>query len=192
MEKRVGESRMGEYLYRVDAEDRIVFVNQQFVDFAVSNWKPDFDPAEVLHTSLLSHLHGNELTYLYRIILQRTRNGGARGGLPFRCDAPGVRRYMELHLHGDHDGGLELRSVLLREEPRKTVAMLGCGDGRSSCFLRVCSWCKKIDAADSGEAPRWLEIEDAVAELNLFKGPLPRITHSLCGHCYTEVMRGLE
>lgn len=178
---------MNEYVYRVDGDDRIVFVDRAFIEFAERNWKQDFDHSEVLHTTLWKHLCGTEIVYLYRVIFQRARAGGVPGGLPFRCDGPDVRRHMELHLETGAGGGLTLRSVLLREESREPVALLGRVTERSSRFLRMCSWCKKIDAADSGAAPRWLEVEDAVAELDLFDRPLPGITHGLCEGCYREV-----
>jgi hypothetical protein len=186
-----GGVRMNEYVYRVDEGDLIVEVDRAFIDFAVRNWKPDFDPSEVLGTLLWDHLCGTELVYLCGLIFQNARSGGARGALPFRCDGPEVRRHTKLRLGAEHGGGLELRSMLLREERREPVPLLECSVDRSSRFLRMCSWCKRIDAAGSGSLPRWLEVEDAVTELGLFDEPLPAITHGLCESCYREVMVSL-
>jgi hypothetical protein len=52
----------------------------------------------------------------------------------------------------------------------------------------MCAWCKRVRVNHD-----WLEVEEAIAQLNLFAAPtLPQITHSLCSECHRRVIDELE
>src|SRR5262249_40724309 len=105
----------------------------------------------------------------------------------FRCDSPSCTRLLEMGVSLVEPGVVEFRTRLLREEPRPPAALLAPDFPRSTELLRVCSWCKRIDARGEGA-----EVEEAVARLRLFAPPrLPQLTHGICEGCYARMQRML-
>ena len=85
---------------------------------------------------------------------------------------------------------------VLRIEFREPISLLDTGARRSRKLLSVCSWCKKIrveQAGGPGHAARWLEVEEAIAELGLFEPEiLPELSHEVCEDCYRLVIHQLQ
>jgi len=53
----------------------------------------------------------------------------------------------------------------------------------------MCSWCKRVPDGSG----RWLEVEEAVAELGLMAGPhLPRVSHGICPACGKAILEVLD
>ncbi len=169
---------MRQFVSQVDAKDRFTFVDENWVAFAVENGRPDLTAENVTDTSLWDHVTDRNTRQFYRIFMTKVRQTGRPLQLPFRCDAPACRRFMEMNILGLGGGGLEFRSLLLREESRSQVALLDRGFPRSPGLIVMCAWCKKVRTS------RWLEAEDAVRELKLFdRETLPRVSHSICPEC---------
>jgi hypothetical protein len=100
---------------------------------------------------------------------------------------------MELFVESGISGALEFRSVLLKEEKRSPVPLTGSKEPPDYTLIRMCSWCKRIDASKMhGSGPLWIEPEDAVDEMGLYPGPVPRITHSVCDTCYSSIMTRIQ
>ncbi|HKJ08236.1 MAG TPA: hypothetical protein VKA76_04025 [Gammaproteobacteria bacterium] len=170
------------YTYCVDGADSIIFVNDAWCAFAIANDAPELTTEAVLHRCLWDFIADPETSHLYRAIFARARRSGNAVTIPFRCDAPALRRYMQLDIQPVDGGGerLQLTGRVLRQEPRAPVALLERAAQRSAELLRMCSWCKRI-AVDTGQ---WLEAEEAIARLGLFDTPtLPGLTHTICDSC---------
>ena len=97
--------------------------------------------------------------------------------IPLRCDAPELRRHLELTVVPEADGNLTIRSCTLRTEPREPVPLLDAQSERSNEFITICSWCKKVEV--EGE---WCEVEEAVDRLGLLV-EVPHLTHGMCLPC---------
>lgn len=175
-------------VYRIDAANRLTWVNPAWIAFAQANDGTEVLPEKVLGQDLLASLADPTIRALYQAMIQRAR-GGSAVRFEYRCDAPDRRRtfVMEIQLRpGDE---VEFRSTLVREELRPPVELLQVGQPRDrERFVRVCSWCQRIALSDR----RWVEVEHAVAALQLFQADrLPCLTHGICESCRAGVERML-
>lgn len=127
---------------------------------------------------LLSCISDPTTRQIYATLMERVRRDGVEVRVPFRCDAPAMRRWLELWMSPGADGGVVFASRTLREEPRRAVVPPPAVDGGR--FIRMCSWCKQVEV-DPGE---WVELEAAVSRLALFAAvDVPLITHGICPPC---------
>lgn len=174
-----------EYIYQLDTNHRINFVNDAWLEFASENGAPDLRREHVLNKSIWDFMADRETRHLFDIVFKRLRAGATGVRLPFRCDSPDCRRFMTMEILARPDGEIHFKSWITREEVRPAVRLLDFSLEHSSEILRMCSWCKKIHIA--GE--EWLEVEDAIVSLDLFDAsPLPQFTHTICTHCAERVL----
>lgn len=177
------------YRYAVDDANRIVEVDEAWLRFARQNDAPGLDRDAVLGASLWTFISDQEMCLLYEAILERVRRGQLRVTIPFRCDSPAVRRFMELEMVPAVEGVIHLNSRLLRREEREPVPLLDRDVARSDKMLYMCSWCKRIEFSEL----EWVEVEAAVARLDLFgERPVPRISHGICPSCRENLYSGLK
>lgn len=177
------------FIYRIDQSNAIYFVNDAWLDFARENQASQLNSDAVLHKSLWSFVSGLETQHLYGVMLEKVRTGQTPIKVPFRCDAPECRRYMELKIYPLPHKSLEFRSRILKLEPRDAVKVLDTTVDRSSDLVKMCSWCKKVY---TGELLGWVEVEEAMWILDLFSAvKLPRITHGMCPDCYESCLQEL-
>ncbi len=164
--------------YTLDASDRIVEIDGGWDAFAVANGCPELTRAAVRGRDLFDFVTGAEARELTRLLLARTR-AGSPVDVGFRCDAPGVRRFLRLALQREAGGGVHCSSTLVREEARPRQPLLDTSLPRSQASVRMCSWCKKVEAGG-----RWLEVERAIDQLQLMEGnDLPWLNHAICPAC---------
>ncbi len=171
------------FFYHVDDRNRITQVSPNWDAFALANDAPEVCAGKVLNRHLMDYLAGFETKHLYDIMLSKVRKSQNPLTVPFRCDAPALRRFMELTMRPREGGGIEFQTVILREEARTPTLLLDRASRRGGPPVPMCAWCKKVDV--QGE---WLEVEDAVAKLQLFQEPvMPKLTHGICGACRAQV-----
>lgn len=164
--------------YRIDSDDRIVFLNDQWDRFACGNDGGGVRSSEVLGRSLWDFIDGLTTQQIYRQIVKRSRAGNAVG-YPLRCDAPDRRRLLQMDVRATDDGCVEFRSRILSEEPRQALSLLDRRFPRTGDLITVCSWCEKVRVDG-----RWVDVEDAIEELGLFQQALlPALTHGMCQAC---------
>ena len=169
--------------YKIDANDRISFVDEGWCRFAEENNGPELMPPSILGKSLWSHIADITTVNLYKQIVSRVRQG-ACSRFTLRCDGPDCKRLLEMTIDADPDGSVTFHTRPVSVEDRESLALLAAGSPRSREILRACSWCARIDTGD-GE---WVEVEEATKRLRLFElESLPQLTHGICGSCYAEV-----
>ena len=164
--------------YLVDAQDRIVFVVPHWEEFARANRARE-ETAQPLGRSLWDFITDSTMQTIYRDLLGRVR-AGVSITLPFRCDAPTLRRFMELQIEPETDGGVRFRSRLLRSEPREAVLLLDSSIPRDDRrVVQCCSWCKRVEVAGT-----WEDLEVGVARTGFMEeGPMPLLNHGICSEC---------
>ena len=173
-----GDQRL--FIYRLNARDEIIFVNDEWYDFARENGAQELDRQSVLQKSLWDFIDNAETRHLFEIILTKVRTEGRPKVIPYRCDTPGLRRFMELEVRLAEDGMVEFRSRIVREERRESVRLMELDVERSDELLCMCSWCKRVSLPEA----RWVEVEEAVEELRLFEATiLPKVSHGICPAC---------
>ena len=170
--------------YRVDADDRIRFVGDGWAEFARENTTGELEPERVVGRPIWDFITHPATRQLYQMIFAAVRSQSREFRIPFRCDAPALRRYMELRIAPTSEGMLEHAAVLLREEPRDPAALLDPSVPRTDEWLSICSWCKNVRLA-SGE---WVDVETAIRTLELFDGDsLPSLSHGICEPCESRI-----
>ena len=168
--------------YRIDKNDAIAFVNPEWDRFAISNSAEGLTGEKVISRSLWDFIGDLTTRHLYQEILARVR-AGREVRFPFRCDSPDCRRFLEMQMRVTEGAGVEFQVLTLSIEPRPAMALLLQSQRRSEVMLNMCAWCKKIPIGD-----RWVEIEEAVAALQLFaSAELPRVSHGICGACEQQM-----
>lgn len=139
----------------------------------------------MLGRSLWDFVAGADLEKLQRMLVRRVR-GEARGvELGFRCDAPGLRREMDIRIHPSASRRLVIfRTSLLHKEQRPPQALLDPRAPRGERTVTMCGWCDRF-LVDG----RWVEIEEAAKQLDLFLGErMPRINHGVCPECSRQLL----
>lgn len=119
-------------------------------------------------------------------MLVRRVRGRANGvELGFRCDAPGLRREMDIRIAPSASRRLVVfRTSLCREEPRRPQPLLDASAPRGERELTMCGWCDRFLVG--GE---WVEVEEAATRLELFRSErLPRISHGICPECSRQLL----
>lgn len=171
-----------EIRYRISADGRIDSIEGPWDRFARENGAPGL--RRPVGDRLLDHVTGASVRAVLESLLDRARGVGRPLELSYRCDAPDRRRFMRLRLEPEASGALMIRSRVLREEPRPPVRLLEPDAARSDDLLRICAWCKRVEADGA-----WLEVEEAVERLGLFDRPaLPELTHGVCDACSRDLV----
>lgn len=172
--------------YTLDKEDRLVCIGPAWSRFAKENRAERLAELEmVLGEPIWRYIAGNEVREIHRMMFESVRisNRGIR--FPYRCDAPAMRRFMELEISPEPDRGLSIVSRMLRSSVRPPVELLEATARDPNRLLRICSWCKRVQAPNA----RWMEVETAARELGLAgTNKLPRLTHGICPDC-DQLMR---
>ncbi len=166
--------------YTIDHDDRIVSVGEAWLEFARENGAANLTRGAVLGRSLWDFVAGTETRLLYEGLFERVRSGEGPFVIPFRCDSPERFRFMRLVVQRSTGGAIDIQGTLVREQQRPFYSILDQAFPRSESSLPMCSLCKKVQAFGL----RWLELEDALRELDLFGAPaVPRIDYVVCDDC---------
>ena len=169
--------------YHLDADDRFVWVNDAWRFFADANDAP-LETREPIGRPIWDFVTNPETHHLYMAMFAKVRQWGQPITVEFRCDAPTSRRELALTMSRRGPSGLALRVDALTIDAREPVALLDVRAARDARMLTMCGWCKKVAL----EAHRWVEVEEAVTALELFRAPtLPGITHGICPTCRLRV-----
>lgn len=181
-------------VYRLDQHDVITRVNTAWRTFAAANGAPGLASSAV-GTSLWSHVGGTETRRLFEAVHATVRATGRPVTLPYRCDAPDERRWMELTVRALGGGQLQVVSALVRRAPRTPVLLLDATVPRGDWPMLVCGWCSRVrtvaDAAFGSAVPApWVNVESVRAGLP-GATVLPRLVHDVCPDCADEVRTAL-
>lgn len=176
------------YVYRVDENNRIEWVNSDWIQFARENGANALSAKAVIGQPLFRYVEGHETQHLYQLIMERVRQTQRSTVVPFRCDGPAVRRFMELEIAPSRGGSLQFSGRVVREEKRLEAPLIDVTVARSDEHLVICSWCKQVDVSGV-----WMEVEQAVERMGLFNlNSLPQITHGLCPECAQQLRHSLK
>ena len=178
------KSRSPTIRYWIDAQDRVIRVNDEWARFAAENDGGPVGPAaDIVGRELWSFIDDQTLSNLYREMVLIARSGRPIS-FDFRCDAPRFRRVFQMRISGGTGEDVEFASTLKSEVAREAVPLLDCRQPRNEQYVRMCSWCQRVQANG-----RWVPVEEAVAELGLMSSPtIPAITHGICEDCRTRMM----
>lgn len=176
-----------EILYRINKQDRIVFVNDAWSQFAVENGSPELTSENVLNRSLWDFISDRTTISFYQKILRQVRKGHSME-FNLQCDSGELRRYLVMTVSLRENGDVQFESRLIRAEKRSPQKIFQSDVPRKDEVIIICSWCGKINIGKNN----WQEIEDAVKILGLFESDaLPQVSHGMCSDCYQIMSRKL-
>ncbi|MGC8838372.1 MAG: hypothetical protein ACP5UM_08145 [Anaerolineae bacterium] len=113
------------FTYRIDGQDRFVDVDENWLRFAQENGARHLARREaVLGRPLWDFIVGQETRHLYELMLAKVRMGRATLQIPFRCDSPTCRRFMEMRMSPERQGGVRFTTWIVRLEHRAPVSLL--------------------------------------------------------------------
>jgi hypothetical protein len=174
-----------EFAYCVDAADRITSVNKPWGEFAAENNASELLPDAVRGRPLWDFIANPEVRRLYEVLFRKVRKTRKPVTIPFRCDSPSRRRFMQLVVSPGLGDELEIVSRIIREDKRNTVALLDLAQPRSNKTLEICSWCKLVRLTDR----HWVEVEVALDLLGTSLGPTwPQLVQGICPECRTQLL----
>lgn len=169
--------------YRIDASDRLCRVNRDWQDFARENGASPSLAEGALGTILWSHIEGDSIREIYRLLTLRARQGRSMS-FTYRCDSPVERRTFLMSIRAGEEQCVDFQSDLISMESRPAVRLLESNHPRGEGFVRVCAWCQRVAVGPE----EWLEVEDAVNRLGLLQAEsLPALTHGMCQACGTRI-----
>lgn len=171
--------------WSIDSDDRIVSVNDAWLAFAEENEPYFADPMVIVGRPLWEFVTDVQTRRIYTLLIERLRRTREPLTVPFRCDSPGCRRFMEVTLSPDGDGGVRFVSRMLHQEHRPEVEWMASSHLVTERLLTLCSWCKKIKLPGN----EYVEVERAIERLDLFgELTLPQFTHGCCPQCLESMM----
>lgn len=165
-------------VYRIDSDDRIVEVNEAWDRFARANGGEAVLSRHVLNTLLWDHIVDETTCELYRQVIERVRSGQILT-FELRCDAPALRRFLEMKISLLDDDTVRFRTRLLTEEQRRMQRLLDPQLARSDVSIPLCGWCNRLNVGE-----HWLEIEEGIQHLRLMEKTLmPSLNRIICEEC---------
>jgi hypothetical protein len=164
----------------IDADDRLVAVNHAWDAFARDNGAPQL-VAPLPGRPIWQSFASGEVRELWRLLIDRVRHERVEARVPFRCDAPGMRRWFQMTIMPGRHGTVSFRSALVFEEPRPTVSLIDLRAERDAAgpSVEVCSLCSR-----GHDGARWSDLEDLMRRRRLLEAPLvPPVAYGVCPAC---------
>jgi hypothetical protein len=169
--------------YRIDADDRLVGMNEAWTAFAEQNRGENAVPEKVIGRPLWDFVVDLSLQELYKRMVRRARDGQPVS-FRYRCDAPHERRVFLMQISHVGAGVVEFRSELMTAETRPAVRWLDPGARHGPTLVRLCSWCGRVALPDG----RWVAVERAMEEHGaLQQAEAPSLTHGMCEQCADQM-----
>jgi len=167
------------YLYRIDGNDRIIFVSPEWLRFAQENDAPELTGDEVLGRPIWQFIAGRDSREFYETVFRNLRLRGAEITIPFRCDSPSVVRQMDLTMRLRPEDSIECEGVLLQAKPREPITILLRWVVRTEESIPICTFCRRLSIYG-----QWLELHEAVSFGNITNtAPVPRLQETVCPQC---------
>lgn len=172
--------------YHIDKERRISFVNDNWHSFAIENGAGELTRNAILDKPIYDFITDESCRHIYEMLIERCEKSKEMLVLSFRCDSPVKRRFMLMEIFPLKNESTGFKSCIIKEQNRDTVEFLDRNTKRSEEFMKICSWCKKVEVDERF----WVEVEEAIEHLGLFGvSPLPQLTHGICPTCLQYVKR---
>jgi hypothetical protein len=173
-------------VYTIDARDRIVAVNGEWLRFARPQGSVDAALSDVIGRSIWEVTPGGQVRQLWQVLYQRVRSVGAQVLVPMRVDTARERRLIEIELRPLADQSIQHICERVWSESRPFAALLDPSSNRDQRQLHACAWCSRIQVS----VGVWQELEDALATLAIdTEGPLPMLASVACITCKQSLLK---
>ena len=166
--------------YTLDEADCIVAVGGAWDDFARVNQGDAVLSSKVIGRKLDQFIHDDVTRMFVRSLLMAARLLGKPISRPYRCDAPELKRFMEMTVTPDARGCLEVKHRELRIEPMlHRVRLVAAPPGSQAVFTKRCSLCNRVQTQGV-----WSEVDAAVLAGRLTdSGAGLKVFYGVCPDC---------
>ncbi|MBN1956839.1 MAG: hypothetical protein JXQ81_12605 [Desulfuromonadales bacterium] len=161
--------------YRIDRDNLIVDVSEEWDRFAIANGGSCTSHSIIGH-SLFDFISGDPTRMFVRVLLDYCRHMRQPVSRPYRCDSPDLKRFMEMKITCLGDD-LLLTHRLLRTEPISPPVNFPLGDEVVGQGLNRCSICNRIFTFG-----HWLDV-DLARRRGLVEPSVDRVEYVVCPVC---------
>lgn len=173
-------------VYTIDAHDRIVAVNGEWLRFGRPQGSVDAALPHLIGRSIWELTPGGQVRQLWQLLYQRVRSVGAQVLVPMRVDTARERRLIEIELRPLADQSIQHICERVWSEARPFAALLDPSSSRDQRCLHACAWCSRIQVG----AGLWQELEDALATLAIESGSsVPSLLSVACMTCKQSLLK---
>lgn len=167
--------------YVLDHRNRIEHVAGDWSSFADANdGRAIREHTQVVGRNVMDFLAGSETRSVYEQVFDKVRLTEKQVDIPFRCDAPDMRRYMRLEVYPLPHHALRIDSVELNASERPPFAALNRRSSRNSKAIQICSVCRRVCT----EHQKWVEPEEFMQDQGLFiVSRHPNLVERVCHDC---------
>ncbi|NNE66511.1 MAG: hypothetical protein HKN33_08080 [Pyrinomonadaceae bacterium] len=164
------------YTYLINQREEIVSVSDSWIEFALENNAREL--VDIVGRSLYEFIGHKEVSDFYRHLVEKVRRTGGALLVPFRCDGPTIRRFMELLIERNGED-IKFEGRTVRTEPRDSVSLFDPLIERAGDKLEACSVCQNLHLDGS-----WVDLEIALRTRKLFyRNSSPNLDYSICPRC---------
>ena len=163
--------------YTINNNDIIASVNSDFIQFGKENSGDFFVPEAWIGTKILSCIDGDNTRMFHGLLLQKVRISRKTITYRYRCDAPGLARFMLMHIIPENNA-VRYENIIEDEVPINKVLFK---TNNSSGFSR-CSLCNRFKIGYS----QWLDPAYQLPENKLFEW---NVSYEVCLDCRQRVGR---
>lgn len=182
--------------FRLDQNNRIMEVGGSWDRVAKENGAPELVSARIRGQSLFAHVLGQPTRDFVWTALDAARKLRRPITQIYRCDSPGLKRFMEMTIALEPAGGLHLRHRQISAEPLATrVQFQAVRAGVRQAPLTIrCSCCNRLKVGGI-----WMEVDQAIeaqeaigtandARLSSAHG-IVRVAYGVCRACRSTANR---
>jgi hypothetical protein len=163
-------------VYHLDERDVIVDVNAAWNAFALQNGGILLAD-DVIGEKLLRFVTGEPTRMYLNTVLEGVRALGRSVVRPYRCDSPGLKRFMQMSVVPERGKRLRLEHRCVRVEGRDPAVAFEYRPGQTA--VRCCSICNRIE--QRGE---WIE---AAARITGTRFARLDVAYAVCANCLMTV-----
>jgi hypothetical protein len=168
-------------IYTIDAYDRLVAVNREFV----ASFAPGGEAQALIGRPVWDFVSGAVPRQLWAVLYARVRAANAPVFVPLRADCATKRCVIDVELHPVGERSIRHVRERVWVEPRPAIALLDPNYPRDERSLLRCAWCARVRV----RLGVWQEIEAAQSALRIeATETLPAIRDGVCAVCTQTVL----
>jgi hypothetical protein len=172
-------------VYTIDADDRIVHVNEAWLMFnageGAANAVRDYVGRPVWEL-----LGDGQVRLLWQVLHRRVRAIGASVFVPMRVDTLDERRLLDVELRPLADRSIQHICECAWTEARAPVALLDPTQSRDGREVLCCAWCSRVQVG----VGLWQEVEEAQRSLGIKAvDALPTLRPGACVTCQQALLQ---
>ncbi|WP_022850334.1 hypothetical protein [Limisalsivibrio acetivorans] len=169
-------------IYKVDSDAVIQDIGGSWDFFAKENEGPHLLSSNVVGTSLWTYIIDSSTRKLYQDIIVRVLDTAEPVNFRYRCDSPGMKRFMNMNITKEGTGVL-FNSSVERVETRSPEVYFSIKSKSLAKIIKRCSICTKLN-----DGTGWKEIGPWLSEGNFDNDDINlSVMYCVCEKCSRSI-----